>query len=111
MGFDLISIAFNSEVELGNIDNDIGADASESTADKEDSADVLPSAPDVSSDEIQTLLSDIKDQDKEYYTEMQEKTDFLVSQSRNLLSVSALCVLVLSFASGVLLARLVWRKI
>lgn len=111
MGFDLISIAFDSEVELGNINDDINTDDSESTTDKEDSTDVLPIAPDVSSDEIQALLSDIKDQNKEYYTEMQERTDFLVSQSRNLFSVSALCVLVLSFASGVLLARLVWRKI
>lgn len=77
----------------------------------QDSENVLPSAPDSTNDEIQALLSDIKEQDKEFHTEMQERTDFLVSQSRNLLSLSALLVLILSFTAGVLLARIVWRKI
>lgn len=100
-----------NEVESHEPVTDADADSKESTADKEDSSSVLPSTPDVSNDEMQTLLSDIQTQDKEYYTEMLERTDFLVSQSRNLLSMSALSILVLSFASGVLLARLVWRKI
>lgn len=100
-----------NEVETHEPFTDADADSKESTADKEDSSSVLPSTPYVSNDEMQTLLSDIQTQDKEYYTEMLERTDFLVSQSRNLLSMSALSILVLSFASGVLLARLVWRKI
>lgn len=100
-----------NEVETHEPVTDADTDSKESTADKEDSSSVLPSAPDVSNDEIQALLSDMQTQDKEYYAEMQERTDFLVSQSRNLFSISALSVLVLSFASGVLLARLVWRKI
>lgn len=100
-----------NEVESHGPVTDADADSKESTTDKEDSSSVLPSTPDVSNDEMQTLLSDIQTQDKEYYTEMLERTDFLVSQSRNLLSMSALSILVLSFASGVLLARLVWRKI
>lgn len=100
-----------NEVETHEPVVDADTDSNESTANKENSSSTLPSAPNVSNDEIQALLSDIQTQDKEYYAEMQERTDFLVSQSRNLLSISALSVLVLSFASGVLLARLVWRKI
>lgn len=77
-------------------------------------------------DDLYQLLSDWMDKQEEYrktdteavtkavttYTEEQTQYQaFLQEQSRNIFSVDVLILLTLAFASGILLARVVWRKL
>ena len=77
-------------------------------------------------DDLYQLLSDWMDKQEEYrktdteavtkavttYTEEQTQYQaFLQEQSRNIFSVDVLIFLTLAFASGILLARVVWRKL
>lgn len=65
----------------------------------------------LSYDEIVQLVSDMKDQNEQYILYVQSQNDYFVKQSRNIFSISVLLVLAVGFASGILLARMVWRKI
>ena len=62
-------------------------------------------------DDIYSLLSDLKAGNEEYQTKILENQTYLVEQTRNILSVSSLLLLTIGFASGILLARIVWRKL
>lgn len=69
-------------------------------------------------DDIYSLLSDIKTGNEEYQkttteyqTQVLENDSFLMEQSKNILSVSSLLLLTVGFLSGILLARIVWRKL
>lgn len=62
-------------------------------------------------DDIYALLSDLKAGNEEYQTKILENQTYLVEQTRNILSVSSLLLLTIGFASGILLARVVWRKL
>lgn len=62
-------------------------------------------------DDIYSLLSDLKAGNEEYQTKILENQTYLVEQTRNILSVSSLLLLTIGFASGILLARVVWRKL
>ena len=61
-------------------------------------------------DDVYTLLSDYMEKQETYQKEVKEYHDLYAEQSKNMLSAVSVLVLVLGFASGVLLARVVWRK-
>ena len=62
-------------------------------------------------DDIYSLLSDIKTGNEEYQTQVLENQIYLTEQTKNILSVSSLLLLTVGFVSGILLARVVWRKL
>ena len=69
-------------------------------------------------DDIYALLSDLKTGNETYHqavTEYQSQTlenqTYFMEQTRNILSVSSLILLTVGFVSGILLARVVWRKL
>lgn len=71
-----------------------------------------------SMDDIYTLLSDWNTQYKEeletqatFRSEVIESQKHLTAQSNNLLSASVVLLLAVGFLSGILLARIVWRKL
>ena len=55
-------------------------------------------------------VSDYMEKQETYQKEVKEYHDLYAEQSKNMLSAVSVLVLILGFASGVLLARVVWRK-
>lgn len=69
-------------------------------------------------EDIQKLLTEIQNEQTDYYisslelqTQITEEHKYFAEQSKNTLSVLVVIALILGFASGIVLARLVWRKI
>lgn len=62
-------------------------------------------------DDIYILLKEHQKSEAEYQTQVLENDNVLIEQSKNLLSVSSLLLLTVGFLSGILLARIVWRKL
>lgn len=61
--------------------------------------------------EIQTSQKDFEELTAKYQEETLENDKVFIEQSKNLLSVSSLLLLTVGFLSGILLARIVWRKL
>ena len=64
-----------------------------------------------STDDIEALLTQWQTAQEEYETKTLENQEFFIEQSKNQLTLSYLSVLVIGFLSGILLARVVWRKL
>ena len=64
-----------------------------------------------SMDDIEALLTQWQTAQEEYETKTLENQEFFIEQSKNQLTLSYLSVLVIGFLSGILLARVVWRKL
>lgn len=69
-------------------------------------------------DDIYNLLADFRQDNEdyqknvaEYQTQVLENQTYLMEQTKNILSVSSLFLLTIGFVSGILLARVVWRKL
>ena len=62
-------------------------------------------------DDIYKLLKEHQKSEAEYQTQVLENDKVYIEQSKNLLSVSSLLLLTVGFLSGILLARIVWRKL
>lgn len=62
-------------------------------------------------DDIYTLLSDYCKKQDTYQKEVLENQKFCMEQSKNLLAVSSAILLSIGILSGILLARIVWRKL
>lgn len=62
-------------------------------------------------DDIYTLLSDYCKKQETYQKEVLENQKFCMEQSKNLLAVSSAILLSIGILSGILLARIVWRKL
>ena len=62
-------------------------------------------------DDIYNLLKEHQKSEVEYQTQALESDKVYIEQSKNLLSVSSLLLLTVGFLSGILLARVVWRKL
>ena len=67
---------------------------------------------------IQNLLSEIQKEQTNFnsasletQTQITEEHQYFMEQSKNVLSILVVIALILGFASGIILARLVWRKI
>lgn len=68
--------------------------------------------------DIYNLLADFRQDNEdyqnnvaEYQTQVLENQTYLMEQTKNILSVSSLLLLTIGFVSGILLARVVWRKL
>ena len=61
-------------------------------------------------DDIYILLSDYCKKQDAYQKEVLENQKFYMEQSKNLLAVSSAILLSIGILSGILLARIVWRK-
>lgn len=64
-----------------------------------------------SMDDIEALLTQWQTAQEEYETKTLENQEFFIEQSKNQLTLSYLSILVIGFLSGILLARIVWRKL
>lgn len=62
-------------------------------------------------DDIEALLTQWQTAQEEYETKTLENQEFFIEQSKNQLTLSYLSILVIGFLSGILLARIVWRKL
>lgn len=93
-----------SEQEKEELKNEIQEELNADTEVQEEDSDVH------TLDDVYTLLSDYMEKQEAYQTEVKEYHDLYAEQSKNMLSAVSVLVLVLGFASGVLLARVVWRK-
>lgn len=62
-------------------------------------------------DDMYTLLSDYCKKQETYQKEVLENQKFCMEQSKNLLAVSSAILLSIGILSGILLARIVWRKL
>lgn len=62
-------------------------------------------------DDIYNLLSDYCKKQETYQKEVLENQKFCMEQSKNLLAVSSAILLSIGILSGILLARIVWRKL
>lgn len=69
-------------------------------------------------DDIYNLLADFRQDNEdyqknvaEYQTQVLENQTYIMEQTKNILSVSSLILLTIGFVSGILLARIVWRKL
>lgn len=69
-------------------------------------------------EDIQKLLAEMQKEQAEFnasslefQTQITEGHQYFMEQSKNVLSVLVVIALILGFASGIILARLVWRKI
>lgn len=62
-------------------------------------------------DDIYNLLKEHQKNEAEYQAQVLENDKVYIEQSKNLLSVSSLLLLTVGFLSGILLARVVWRKL
>lgn len=62
-------------------------------------------------DDIYNLLKEHQKSEAEYQAQVLENDKVYIEQSKNLLSVSSLLLLTVGFLSGILLARVVWRKL
>lgn len=68
--------------------------------------------------DIYTLLADLREDNEdyqknvaEYQTQTLENQNYIMEQTKSILSVSSLLLLTVGFISGILLARIVWRKL
>lgn len=66
---------------------------------------------DYSVDDLCQLLQEIKDSDEEFQASVLENQVYLAEQSKNLLSATILLLFIVSVLTGVLFARVLWRKI
>ena len=62
-------------------------------------------------DDIYALLSDYCKKQDAYQKEVLENQKFYMEQSKNFLAVSSAILLSIGILSGILLARIVWRKL
>ena len=62
-------------------------------------------------DDIYALLSDYCKKQDAYQKEVLENQKFYMEQSKNLIAVSSAILLSIGILSGILLARIVWRKL
>lgn len=62
-------------------------------------------------DDVYSLLSDYMEKQGTYQTETKEYYELHAEQSKNILSAVTVLALILGFTSGIILARIVWRKI
>lgn len=62
-------------------------------------------------DDIYTLLSNYCKKQDAYQKEVLENQKFYMEQSKNILAVSSAILLSIGILSGILLARIVWRKL
>lgn len=62
-------------------------------------------------DDVYTLLSDYTEKQETYQTETKQYYELYAEQSKNILSTVSVLVLILGFTSGIILARIVWRKL
>lgn len=62
-------------------------------------------------DDIYNLLKEHQKSEAEYQTQVLENDKVYIEQSKNILSVVSLLLLTVGFLSGILLARVVWRKL
>ena len=66
---------------------------------------------DYSVDDLFQLLQEIKESDEEFQAAVLENQVYLAEQSKNLLSATILLLFIVSVLTGVLFARVLWRKI
>lgn len=66
---------------------------------------------DYSVDDLCQLLQEIKESDEEFQAAVLENQVYLAEQSKNLLSATILLLFIVSVLTGVLFARVLWRKI
>lgn len=66
---------------------------------------------DYSVDDLCQLLQEIKESDEEFQASVLENQVYLAEQSKNLLSATILLLFIVSVLTGVLFARVLWRKI
>ena len=93
-----------TEQEKEELKNEIQEELNADTEVQEEDSDVH------TLDDVYTLLSDYMEKQEAYQTEVKEYHDLYAEQSKNMLSAVSVLVLILGFASGVLLARVIWRK-
>lgn len=62
-------------------------------------------------DDVYKLLSDYMEKQETYQTETKEYYELYAEQSKNILSAIIVLALILGFTSGIILARIVWRKL
>lgn len=61
-------------------------------------------------DDVYVLLSESLEKQEQFQTESLENQKFFIEQSQNILSAITVLALIIGFMSGILLARIVWRK-
>lgn len=66
---------------------------------------------DYSVDDLCQLLQEMKESDEEFQASVLENQVYLAEQSKNLLSATILLLFIVSVLTGVLFARVLWRKI
>ena len=66
---------------------------------------------DYSVDDLCQLLQEIKESDEEFQAAVLENQVYFAEQSKNLLSATILLLFIVSVLTGVLFARVLWRKI
>lgn len=94
-----------SEQEKEELKNEIQEELNADTEVQEEDSDVH------TLDDVYTLLSDYMEKQETYQKEIKEYYDLYAEQSKNMLSAVSVIILILGFATGVLLARVVWRKL
>ena len=62
-------------------------------------------------DDLYKLLSDYMAKQETYQTETKQYYELYAEQSKNILSTITVLALILGFTSGIILARIVWRKL
>lgn len=62
-------------------------------------------------DDLYKLLSGYMEKQKTYQTETKQYYELYAEQSKNILSAITVLALILGFTSGIILARIVWRKL
>lgn len=62
-------------------------------------------------DDLYKLLSDYMEKQETYQTETKQYYELYAEQSKNILSTVTVLALILGFTSGIILARIVWRKL
>lgn len=74
-------------------------------------APVEDSSSEYSIDDLYQLLQEIRESDEEFQAAVLENQVYLAEQSKNLLSATILLLFIVSVLTGVLFARVLWRKI
>ena len=72
---------------------------------------VEDSSSEYSVDDLCQLLQEMKESDEEFQAAVLENQVYLAEQSKNLLSATILLLFIVSVLTGVLFARVLWRKI
>ena len=62
-------------------------------------------------DDLYMLLSGYMEKQETYQTETKQYYELYAEQSKNILSTVTVLALILGFTSGIILARIVWRKL